>query len=115
MTSIQAELGIIERDFTEQVSAASSSEELQQVKVAFLGKRRRNPDFKELGSFRLRPPAAGQVANPADRIEAVIEDKRARLDEIELRPPSARPWSTGPFPHGRSGGGVHPVAHSPMT
>jgi len=86
MTSIQAELGIIERDFTEQVSAASSSEELQQVKVAFLGKKGAvTLILKKLGSLPPETrPAAGQAVNSLrDRIEAVIEDKRARLDEIE--------------------------------
>ena len=114
MTSIQAELGIIERDFTEQVSAASSSEELQQVKVAFLGKKGAvTLILKKLGSLPPETrPAAGQAVNSLrDRIEAVIEDKRARLDEIESEAAERSSMVDVTLPHrGRSGGGVHPVA-----
>ena len=52
MASIRAELESIEREFMEQISEAASSDSLQQVKVAFLGKKGAVTSFlKSLGSL----------------------------------------------------------------
>ena len=114
MTSIQTELESIEQRFTEQLSGIASSEELQQVKVAFLGKKGAVTSFlKTLGSLSPEErPVVGQAVNSLrDRMEAILDGKKIELEEMEsdAAERAFRIDVTLP-PRGRSMGGIHPVA-----
>lgn len=114
MTSILGELEIIEKNFAERLSGAASSDELQQVKVAFLGKKGSLTSFlKKLGSLPTEErPAAGEAINSLrDAMEQRLASKKTQIEEAESAeeerknrldvtlPPRSRMW-----------GGIHPVA-----
>ena len=114
MTSILGELEIIEKNFAERLSGAASSDELQQVKVAFLGKKGSLTSFlKKLGSLPTEErPAAGEAKNSLrDAMEQRLASKKTQIEEAESAeeerknrldvtlPPRSRMW-----------GGIHPVA-----
>ena len=114
VTSIQTELESIEQRFTEQLSGIASSEELQQVKVVFLGKKGAVTSFlKTLGSLSPEErPVVGQAVNSLrDRMEAILDGKKIELEEMEsdAAERAFRIDVTLP-PRGRSMGGIHPVA-----
>ncbi|MFA7621197.1 MAG: phenylalanine--tRNA ligase subunit alpha [Aminobacteriaceae bacterium] len=114
MVPIRAELESIEREFMEQISEATSSDSLQRVKVAFLGKKGAVTSFlKSLGSLPSdERPAAGQAVNTLrDRMDEIIEHKRVLLedDEADAAERAFQVDVTLP-PRGRGPGGIHPVA-----
>lgn len=86
MTSILGELEIIEKNFAERLSGAASSDELQQVKVAFLGKKGSLTSFlKKLGSLPTEErPAAGEAINSLrDAMEQRLASKKTQIEEAE--------------------------------
>ncbi|NLM70456.1 MAG: phenylalanine--tRNA ligase subunit alpha [Synergistaceae bacterium] len=113
MTPISAKLDTIEQEFMEQLSEADSSEAIQRVKVAFLGKKGTVTSFlKTLGS--LPPderPAAGQAVNTLrDRMDEMIERKRALLEGEEADAAERASFVDVTLPpRGRGAGGIHPV------
>ncbi len=114
MTSIPSELHTIEQDFAGQLSRAGTSEELQQVKVAFLGKKGILTSFlKKLGSLPPEErPAAGEAVNSLrDHIESSLAEKRTALEEAESAEEERRNRIDVTLPpRGREWGGIHPVA-----
>ena len=114
MTSILGELEIIEKNFAERLSGAASSDELQQVKVAFLGKKGSLTSFlKKLGSLPAEErPAAGEAINSLrDSMEQRLASRKAQIEEAESAEEERnnRLDVTLP-PRGRTWGGIHPVA-----
>ncbi|MGI6253967.1 MAG: phenylalanine--tRNA ligase subunit alpha [Aminivibrio sp.] len=114
MTSIAGDLHTIEKDFSEQLSRASSSEELQQLKVAFLGKRSTLTSLlKKLGSLPPEErPAAGEAVNSLrDLIESGLQEKKLIMEEEESAAEELRNLVDVTLPaRGREWGGIHPVA-----
>lgn len=114
MTSIAGDLHTIEKDFSEQLSRASSSEELQQLKVAFLGKRSTLTSLlKKLGSLPPEErPAAGEAVNSLrDLIESGLQEKKLVMEEEESAAEELRNLVDVTLPaRGRKWGGIHPVA-----
>lgn len=114
MTSIPTELQAIDKEFAEQLSAVSSSEELQQVRVAFLGKKGTLTSFlKRLGSLPPEErPAAGEAVNSLrDTMESRIAAKKSALEEGESAEEERRNLLDVTLPgRGRPWGGFHPVA-----
>ena len=114
MTLIAGDLQTIEKDFSEQLSRANSSEELQQVKVAFLGKKSALTSLlKKLGS--LPPderPAAGESVNSLrDLIEDGLLKKKYAIEEEESATEELKNLVDVTLPaRGRGWGGIHPVA-----
>ncbi len=114
MTLIAGDLQTIEKDFSEQLSRANSSEELQQVKVAFLGKKSALTSLlKKLGS--LPPderPAAGESVNSLrDLIEDGLLKKKYAIEEEESAAEELKNLVDVTLPaRGRGWGGIHPVA-----
>ena len=114
MTSILGELEIIEKDFAGRLSGAASSDQLQQVKVAFLGKKGSLTSFlKKLGSLPAEErPAAGEAINSLrDSMEQRLASRKAQIEEAESAEEERnnRLDVTLP-PRGRTWGGIHPVA-----
>ena len=114
MTSILGELEIIEKDFAGRLSGAASSDQLQQVKVAFLGKKGSLTSFlKKLGSLPAEErPAAGEAINSLrDSMEQRLASRKAQMEEAESAEEERnnRLDVTLP-PRGRTWGGIHPVA-----
>jgi len=114
VTSIPSELHTIEQDFAGQLSRAATSEELQQVKVAFLGKKGILTSFlKKLGSL---PPeerlAAGEAVNSLrDLTEARLAEGKKAIEEAESAEEERRNRIDVTLPaRGREWGGIHPVA-----
>jgi len=114
VTSILGELEIIEKDFAGRLSGAASSDQLQQVKVAFLGKKGSLTSFlKKLGSLPAEErPAAGEAINSLrDSMEQRLASRKAQIEEAESAEEERnnRLDVTLP-PRGRTWGGIHPVA-----
>jgi phenylalanyl-tRNA synthetase alpha chain len=114
MTSIAGDLHTIEKDFSEQLSRTSSSEELQQLKVAFLGKKSTLTSLlKKLGSLPPEErPAAGEAVNSLrDLIESGLQEKKLVMEEEESAAEELRNLVDVTLPaRGREWGGIHPVA-----
>ncbi|NLK18383.1 MAG: phenylalanine--tRNA ligase subunit alpha [Synergistaceae bacterium] len=114
MTSITGDLQRIKDDFSEQLRGADSSEELQTVKVAFLGKKSALTSLlKRLGSLPAdERPAAGEAVNSLrDSIEAAILEKKAAIEEEESAADELKNLVDVTLPaRGRGWGGIHPVA-----
>lgn len=114
MTSILNELQRVESDFTERLSEIVFSEELQQVKVAFLGKKGILTSFlKKVGSLPAEErPAAGEAVNSLrDRFEARLTTKKIELEEKESAEEERRNRIDVTLPpRGREWGAIHPVA-----
>ncbi|MGI6784870.1 MAG: phenylalanine--tRNA ligase subunit alpha [Aminivibrio sp.] len=114
MTSITGDLQRIKDDFSEQLRGADSSEELQTVKVAFLGKKSALTSLlKRLGSLPAdERPAAGEAVNSLrDSIEAALLEKKAAIEEEESAADELKNLVDVTLPaRGRGWGGIHPVA-----
>ncbi|WP_290686031.1 phenylalanine--tRNA ligase subunit alpha [Aminivibrio sp.] len=108
------ELHTIEQDFAVQLSRAATSEELQQVKVTFLGKKGILTSFlKKIGSLPPEErPAAGEAVNSLrDIIEARLAEKKRAVEEAESAEEERRNRIDVTLPaRGREWGGIHPVA-----
>ena len=114
MTSILGELEIIEKDFAGRLSGAASSDQLQQVKVAFLGKKGSLTSFlKKLGSLPAEErPAAGEAINSLrDSMEQRLASRKAQMEEAESAEEERKNRLDVTLPpRGRTWGGIHPVA-----
>ncbi len=86
MTSITGDLQRIKKEFSEHMQRTASSEELQAVKVAFLGKKSDLASLlKKLGSLPAdERPAAGEAVNSLrDFIEGGLVEKKEAIEEEE--------------------------------
>jgi len=114
VTSILGELEIIEKDFAGRLSGAASSDQLQQVKVAFLGKKGSLTSFlKKLGSLPAEErPAAGEAINSLrDSMEQRLASRKAQMEEAESAEEERKNRLDVTLPpRGRTWGGIHPVA-----
>jgi len=114
VTSILGELEIIEKDFAERLSGVAASDELQQVKVAFLGKKGSLTSFlKKLGSLPAEErPAAGEAINSLrDSMEQRLASRKTQIEEAESAEEERKNRLDVTLPpRGRIWGGIHPVA-----
>lgn len=114
MTSITGDLQRIKKEFSEHLQRAASSEELQAVKVAFLGKKSDLVSLlKKLGSLPAdERPAAGEAVNSLrDFIEGGLVEKKEAIEEEESLAEELKNPLDVTLPARRGGwGAIHPVA-----
>lgn len=114
MTSITGDLQRIKKEFSEHMQRTASSEELQAVKVAFLGKKSDLASLlKKLGSLPAdERPAAGEAVNSLrDFIEGGLVEKKEAIEEEESLAEELKNPLDVTLPARRGGwGAIHPVA-----
>ncbi len=97
-------------------AAAASLQELDAVRVRFLGKKGEiTEQLKQLGGLSAEErPAAGQFINRAkEQVQNLLEARRVQLEQAELNAKLAAETLDVTLPgRGQTGGGLHPVTRT---